>query len=199
MAAERIVIATGNPGKLREIEALMGALDIEFVSQAELGVTPAAETADSFKGNALQKARHAAALTGLAAIADDSGIVVDALDGRPGIFSARYAGPDASDRDNLEKLLEEMRGSSNRAAHFHCAAVFVTSAADDDPVVSEASWRGEITTAASGSGGFGYDPVFFLPGHGCTSADLPAAEKNRLSHRGQAFRRLADQLAARYR
>lgn len=194
-AGQRIVIATGNAGKLREIGALLASLDVSLVRQSELGVAPAAETAGSFTGNALQKARHAAAATGLPAIADDSGLVVNALDGRPGVHSARYAGEDASDGDNLDKLLSELQDVEDRSAFFHCAAVFVRGADDDDPVVVEASWHGEITTTRRGSGGFGYDPVFFLPEQGCTSAELPPERKNELSHRGQAFRGLATRLA----
>ena len=198
VTATRIVIATGNAGKLREIDALLGPLGLSFVAQGELGIAPGPETADSFVGNALQKARHAAAATGLPVIADDSGIVVPALDGRPGIYSARYAGVGASDQANLDKLLAEMEGVSQRAAYFHCAAIFIRDADDDDPVVAEASWHGEITEAERGTGGFGYDPVFWLPEHGCTSAELPAEEKNRLSHRGQAFRELARRLSDVY-
>lgn len=191
---QTIVIATGNAGKLREIEALLGPLGLSFVTQSELGIEPAEETEDSFVGNALQKARHAAEASGQPAIADDSGIVVPALDGRPGIYSARFAGIGASDRDNLDKLLCEMDGVDDRAAHFHCAAVYLRSADDDDPLVVEASWHGELTQAPSGEGGFGYDPVFYLPERGCTSAQLPAATKNEISHRGQAFRQLASAL-----
>lgn len=198
MTANQIVIATGNAGKLREIEALMGPLGLSFIAQGDLGVSPGPETADSFVGNALQKARHAAAATGLPVIADDSGIVVPALDGRPGIYSARYAGVDASDQANLDKLLAEMHGIDQRAAYFHCAAVYLRDANDSDPIVAEASWHGDITQACQGTGGFGYDPVFWLSEHGCTSAELPAEEKNRLSHRGQAFRQLAERLSDLY-
>lgn len=193
-AVTRVVVATGNAGKLREIDALLTHLGVELVRQSELGVSPGPETADSFAGNALQKARHAAQATGLAAIADDSGIVVEALDGAPGIYSARYAGPGASDEENLDKLLAELAGKTNRAAYFHCAAVYVRDAADTEPVIVEASWHGEITQARRGTGGFGYDPVFYLPAEGCTSAELTAKRKNELSHRGQAFRGLADAL-----
>jgi XTP/dITP diphosphohydrolase len=192
----RVVVATGNIGKLREIEALMTDTGMEFVAQSELGVSPADETGSTFVENALQKARHAAAVTGLPAIADDSGIVVDALGGRPGVHSARYAGACASDEDNVERLLEELDGIEDRAAHFHCAAVYVASADDPQPVIAEASWHGQITTERKGAGGFGYDPVFFVPECGCNSAELPADRKNALSHRGQAFRELAERLRA---
>ncbi len=193
-ADKRVVIATGNPGKLVELDSLLEGLGMEFVAQSELGVEGAEETGHTFVDNALLKARHAAAATGLPAIADDSGIVVDALDGRPGVYSARYAGVDASDADNVDKLLEELAGIDDRAAHFHCAAVFVRPDSDDT-VVAEASWHGVITTERRGSGGFGYDPVFFLPEYGCTSAELSRERKNELSHRGQAFRALRALLA----
>ena len=193
-ADKRVVIATGNPGKLVELDSLLEGLGMEFVAQSELGVEGAEETGHTFVDNALLKDRHAAAATGLPAIADDSGIVVDALDGRPGVYSARYAGVDASDADNVDKLLEELAGIDDRAAHFHCAAVFVRPDSDDT-VVAEASWHGVITTERRGSGGFGYDPVFFLPEYGCTSAELSRERKNELSHRGQAFRALRALLA----
>lgn len=192
----RVVIATGNPGKLAEIDALLGGLGLKLVAQSALGVAPAAETGSTFLDNALLKARHASARTGLPAIADDSGLLVEALDGRPGVLSARYAGPDASDEENVDKLLSELMGVDDRAARFHCAAVYVRSADDATPVVAEASWHGSITTERKGGGGFGYDPVFHVPDCGCTSAELPAGRKNELSHRGQAFRRLAELVAA---
>jgi len=186
----KVVIATGNPGKLVELDSLLEGLGMEFVAQSELGVDGAEETGTTFVENALIKARHAAACTGLPAIADDSGIVVDALDGRPGVYSARYAGVGASDADNLDKLLEELDGVADRAAHFQCAAVYVPPDESREPLVAEASWHGVITTERRGAGGFGYDPVFFLPEFGCTSAELPRERKNELSHRGQAFRAL---------
>ena len=189
-----IVIATGNPGKLREIEVLLDELSVRLVAQSELGVQPGPETGDTFVANAIQKAGHAADATGFPVIADDSGIVVDSLDGRPGIFSARYAGPEASDEQNVDKLLRELEGIDDRAAHFHCAAVYLRRSDDPRPVIAEASWHGVISRERSGDGGFGYDPVFYLPDRGCTSAELPAAEKNALSHRGMAFRALRDQL-----
>lgn len=189
--SRKVVIATGNRGKLEELAALLGDLGLRFVAQGDLGVEAAEETGSTFVENALLKARHASAETGFPAIADDSGIVVDALGGRPGIHSARYAGVGASDEDNLDKLLAELGSAKNRHAHFHCAAVYVRSADDRSPLVAEASWHGVITTEKRGTGGFGYDPVFFLPECGCTSAELPPARKNELSHRGMAFRRLA--------
>lgn len=189
-----IVIATGNPGKLREIDVLLEDLNVRLVAQSELGVEPGPETGDTFVANAIQKAEHAAAATGLPVIADDSGIVVDSLGGRPGIFSARYAGPGASDEQNVDKLLRELEGVDDRAAYFHCAAVYLRRSGDPGPVIAEASWHGVISRERSGDGGFGYDPVFYLPDRGCTSAELPAPEKNALSHRGMAFRALRDRL-----
>lgn len=192
----RVVIATGNPGKLVELDSLLEGLGMRFVAQSELGVEGAEETGTTFVENALLKARHAAAETGLPAIADDSGIVVEALDGRPGVYSARYAGVDASDEDNVDKLLEELDGVDNRHAYFHCAAVYVRPDEPDDAAIAESSWHGVITTERKGNGGFGYDPVFFLPEFSCTSAELTRERKNELSHRGQAFRQLRSLLAA---
>ena len=193
---ERIVIATGNPGKLRELDQMLGGLGIEVVAQSALGIEPGDETGDTFVANALQKARHAASLSGLPAIADDSGLVVDALGGAPGIYSARYAGPGATDEENVDKLLGELEPHAQRDAFFHCAAVFVRDADDPAPIVAEASWHGSISRQRSGGGGFGYDPVFFVPELGRNSAELSAAEKNARSHRGKAVAALVDQLAA---
>lgn len=188
---QRIVIATGNRGKLREIRALLAGEPVEIVAQSDLGVSPAPETGNTFVDNALEKARHAARRTGLPAIADDSGLVVPALDGEPGVRSARYAGEDASDGDNNDKLLRELDGIDDRRAWFECAAVFVRDADDSEPLIAEARWHGVIATAPRGEGGFGYDPIFFVPDYGCTSAELPPGKKNELSHRGQAIRALA--------
>lgn len=198
-ARPRIVIATGNRGKLREIASLLADLGLEVVAQADLGVEPPEETGTTFIENALQKARYAARQTGLPAIADDSGLVVAALDGRPGVWSARYAGPGADDVANNARLLRELAGVSDRRAYFHCAAVFVRNAEDPDPTVAEASWHGEIAEAEAGTGGFGYDPLFRVPDRGCTSAELTAAEKNELSHRGRAMRDLHDRMRGVFR
>ena len=192
-------MATGNAGKLREIGALLSNSGVAVVAQSALDVEPAEETGDTFEANALLKARNAARQTGLAAIADDSGLVVDALDGRPGVRSARYAGVHASDAENIAKLLREMRNVENRAAHFHCAAVFVRHADDKSPLVAEACWHGEISKAQKGNAGFGYDPVFFDPELGLTGAELSAEQKNAASHRGQAIRRLAGMMTAQMR
>jgi XTP/dITP diphosphohydrolase len=193
--AGKIVLASGNAGKLREIEKILNGLDVEVVPQSEYGVTEADETGKTFAANALIKARHALEATGLPALADDSGIVVDALDGRPGVYSARYAGIGASDADNNAKLLAELEGvpDARRTAAFHCVACFLAPGLAE-PVVAEGEWRGVILDAARGDGGFGYDPLFYVPEMGCTSAELSAADKNRLSHRGQALRKLAQKL-----
>ena len=192
---DKIVMASSNAGKLREIARILGDLDIEVVPQSEFGVSDADETGDTFVENALIKARHAAAATGFAAIADDSGLAVDALDGRPGVYSARYSGPDGDDETNIDKLLAEMDGvpDEERGAAFHCVACYVTPEASE-PVVAAAEWRGRILCERRGDGGFGYDPVFFDPEIGRGSAELSAEQKNARSHRGKALRELAHKL-----
>jgi XTP/dITP diphosphohydrolase len=193
----QIVLASGNAGKLREIESILADLPVTVVPQSAFGVSDAEETGSTFLDNALLKARRAATATGLPAIADDSGLVVDALGGRPGVYSARYAGPDAGDEANNRRLLEELAGvpDAERGAAFRCVACYVTPGGGE-PVVAEGEWRGRILDAPRGAGGFGYDPVFHVPEHGMSSAELTPAEKNRLSHRGKAFRELARQLRA---
>lgn len=200
MKPERIVLASGNRGKLAEIAALLEPLGVAVRPQSDFDIPEAIEDGDTFVANALIKARHAARLTGLPAIADDSGLAVDALGGAPGVRSARYAGENASDEDNLLKLLAALRDvpAAERGAAFHCAAVFVSHGEDDAPLIEEGIWSGSITTEPGGSGGFGYDPVFFVPDAGCRSAELSADEKNRRSHRGLAFRALRDELAERW-
>ncbi len=195
---ETLVVASGNAGKLRELGALLGPLGFCIKPQSDWAVPAAEENAQTFVENALLKARHAARLTGCAAIADDSGLVVPALGGVPGIRSARYAGLDASDADNNRKLLESMAALSGaeRQAFFYCAMVFLRTHDDPVPIIACAHWWGEITDAPRGRGGFGYDPLFRVPGEGCTSAELDAEAKNRLSHRGQAARQLRSMLAA---
>jgi XTP/dITP diphosphohydrolase len=194
----RVVLATGNPGKLLEMRAILAGRDLEVVAQAGLGIAPPVEDGDSFVANALIKARHASAASGLPAIADDSGLEVDALGGRPGLHSARYAGPLADDRANNERLLAELAGvpAGRRGARYRCAMVFVRTADDAAPVVAEAAWPGRIGLEARGAGGFGYDPYFIVEGDGRTAAELPAAEKNRVSHRGQALAALAARMRA---
>ncbi|MEO1201314.1 MAG: RdgB/HAM1 family non-canonical purine NTP pyrophosphatase [Pseudomonadota bacterium] len=194
---EKIVMATGNPGKVREIARLLAPLSAEVVAQSEFGVEEAVEDGTTFEANSLIKARHAAAATGLPAIADDSGLAVDALDGSPGVYSARYAGPDADDEQNIDKLLEAMRGQANRAAAFHCVASFVDPNLDE-PIVAHGIWRGEILDERRGAGGFGYDPVFLVRELGVASAELDPDRKNELSHRGQALRALVALLEAAY-
>ncbi|HEY7753803.1 MAG TPA: RdgB/HAM1 family non-canonical purine NTP pyrophosphatase [Steroidobacteraceae bacterium] len=194
----RVVLATGNPGKLREMRAILAGHDLEIVAQSELGIEPPVEDGDSFAANALIKARHAAAAAGLPAIADDSGLEVDALGGRPGLRSARYAGPRSDDRANNERLLAELAGvpSEGRGARYRCAMAFVRHAEDPTPIVAEAQWPGRIGFEARGAGGFGYDPYFVAAGDTRTVAEMPAEEKNRISHRGQALAALAARMRA---
>jgi XTP/dITP diphosphohydrolase len=196
---ERLVIATANPGKLREFRSLLTGLPFEPVSQASLGVVPVPETGSSFSSNALIKARHAAAETGSAAIADDSGLEVDALGGAPGIYSARYAGEGADDAANNAKLLAALAGvpTPQRRARYRCALVFVAGPADPSPLTTEGVWEGFILEVPRGAGGFGYDPYFWLPELAASAAELEPEEKNRLSHRGTALRSLRGQLASR--
>lgn len=193
----RVVCASGNRGKVRELEALLGGR-LTLVPQSDLAVAPVAETGATFLDNALLKARHAAAATGLPALADDSGLEVDALGGAPGVRSARYAGAAATDADNVRKLLAELSGvtGSRRTARFRCVLVLLRSAGDREPLVAETRWEGAITQAPRGAGGFGYDPVFEDPSLGLTAAELDAGEKNNRSHRGQAARRLKEMLDA---
>ena len=191
----RIVMATGNPGKIQEIARLLEGLGVEIVPQAELGVGDAEETGSTFAENSLIKARHAAEATGLPAIADDSGLSVDALGGAPGVFSARYAG-DAGDDANNDKLLDALEGVTDRDAAFCCVATYF--APGEEPLVASGEWRGEILHARRGDGGFGYDPLFFVPECGCSSAELPPEEKNRRSHRGQALRKLVRLIEQKY-
>jgi len=186
---QKVVLATGNPGKVRELADLLSAFGLDIVAQTELGVESAEETGLTFIENALLKARHAAQITGLPAIADDSGLAVDALGGAPGIYSARYAGDEASDRQNLEKLLQALENvpDGQRQAQFHCVLVYLRHADDPTPLVFHGSWQGEITRAATGAGGFGYDPIFYVPALGKTAAELSKAEKGEVSHRGKAL------------
>ncbi|NQZ49175.1 MAG: XTP/dITP diphosphatase [Moritella sp.] len=188
----KVVLATGNPGKVREMSALLAEFGLEVLPQSNFNIVEADETGTTFIENAIIKAKHAAALTGLPAIADDSGLAVDALQGVPGIYSARYAGVDASDRDNLLKLLDALKGvpTAQRTARFHCVLVYMTHAEDPTPLVCHGSWDGVITEQPSGEDGFGYDPIFFVESEGCTSAELTKQRKSELSHRGQALTKL---------
>lgn len=187
-----MILASGNAGKIREIEGIFSPLGVAITPQGALGIESPEETGETFVENALLKARHAAAVSGLPAIADDSGICVDALNGRPGVRSARYAGDNATDVENVDRLLEEMADvpEGNRDAGFHCAAVMVFPDKLIEPLVVEAVWSGEVTQGRVGVGGFGYDPVFLDKNAGKTGAQLSREEKNEVSHRGKAFREL---------
>ena len=197
--AQRVVLASNNAGKLREFGALLGALDIELVPQAELGVPEAEEPEPTFVENAILKARNAARHTGLPALADDSGLEVDALDGAPGVRSARYAGEDAGDADNVAHLLRELGATPRnlRSARFVCVLVWLRHAEDPVPLIASGSWNGRILEAPQGENGFGYDPVFYVPAHGCSAAELDPAQKNRESHRAQALAALYEALRSR--
>ena len=195
-AMNQIVIASNNPGKLREFSALLAPFDFTAVPQSALGVGEAAEPHVTFVENALAKARHAAAATGLPAMADDSGICARALGDAPGVYSARYAGEPKSDQRNNEKLIAELARYTDRRAFYYCALVLVMHPDDPQPMIAEGEWHGEIVDTPRGSGGFGYDPYFFLPEYGCTAAELDATTKNRVSHRGLAMQRLAEKLRA---
>lgn len=194
---QKIVLASGNPGKIREIQAILA--DHPIVPQSAFNVADAEETGATFVENAILKARNAALHCQLPAIADDSGLVVDALNGEPGVISARYAGVGAGDRDNLDKLLRELAGVPDelRTARFICVMVFMEHAYDPCPVIAQGVWEGRILDHAAGENGFGYDPVFWVPEQLCTSAQLPAAVKNSLSHRGQALKSLTALIKAR--
>lgn len=193
---QKVVLATGNPGKVRELADLLADFGLDVVAQTTLGVESAEETGLTFIENAILKARHASAMTGLPAIADDSGLAVDALGGAPGIYSARYAGEEASDQQNLEKLLSALEtvADDQRGAQFHCVLVYLRHAEDPTPLVFHGSWAGEITRVAAGAGGFGYDPIFYLSELGKTAAELSKEEKRAVSHRGKALTLLLDAL-----
>ena len=191
----KIVLATGNAGKVREIREILASLGIEVVPQSDFGIDEADETGTSFVENALIKARHAATSTGLPSIADDSGLVVEALDGRPGVHSARYSGPGATDDSNIDMLLKELANvvSEDRGAAFHCCACYV-SPDDSSSLIAEGRWEGMILKERRGSGGFGYDPVFYDPECGRTAAELGPELKNARSHRGKALAALAEMI-----
>ena len=197
-AMDRIVLASGNKGKLAELRELFGDLGISLIAQGELGVQDADETGLTFVENALLKARHAAAVTGLPALADDSGLIVDALDGAPGLYSARYAGSPTDDATNNAKLLHDLRDvpSERRSARFHAVLVLLRHPADPQPLIAEGSWEGRIIDAPRGSNGFGYNPVFLDPRHGLSAAEMAPDLKNRISHRAQALSKLRALLQA---
>ncbi len=188
----KLVLATGNQGKVKEMASLLADFGFDVVAQSDYNVSSVAETGTTFIENAIIKARHAAKETGLPAIADDSGLEVDYLKGAPGIYSARFAGEDASDQQNLEKLLKEMEGvpAEQRTARFHCVLVMMRHENDPTPLVCHGSWEGSILSEAHGENGFGYDPVFWVPEDHCASAELEPARKKQLSHRGKALQKL---------
>ena len=192
----QVVLASANAGKQREFAALLAGHGIELSLQSAYGIASIAETGSTFEANALLKARHAAQASGLPALADDSGLEVDALAGRPGVYSARYAGESASEQDNNAKLLGELLGvpAAARTARYRCVLALVRGPADAAPLIASGCWAGAIATAPAGAGGFGYDPLFIPQGMACSAAQLPAELKNRLSHRGQALAQLLAQL-----
>ncbi len=192
--SEKIVLASSNPGKIKEIQAILNQQTI--VTQKDFNIPEAEETGSTFIENAIIKARHAALHSKLPAIADDSGLIVDALKGAPGVISARYAGEQASDQQNLDKLLLEMQAvpTALRTARFVCVIVLMRHALDPSPLIAQGSWEGSILTHAQGHNGFGYDPIFWVSTENCSSAELSPSQKNQLSHRGQALRQLAQLL-----
>lgn len=196
---KKLVLASSNPGKLREFRQMLGPVGIEVVPQSELGVADADEPHETFVENALAKARHASRCSALPAFADDSGICVSALNGAPGVFSARYAtgaaaGREEQDRRNNEKLLDELRDKHDRSAHYYCVIVLVRHAEDPEPLIAEGRWFGQVAANPRGANGFGYDPYFLLPELGRTAAELSPEDKNAISHRGQALRALVQLL-----
>ena len=191
---QRLILASNNVGKLKEFAQLLAPIGFDLHPQGEFNVPEAEEPFGTFVENALQKARHAARLTGLPALADDSGVCVNALGGAPGVVSARYAGEPKSDARNSEKLIADLAAHADKSAYYYCVLVYVRHADDPQPVIADGMWRGEIVDAPRGAGGFGYDPYFLLPELGKTAAELASAEKNGVSHRGQALRALVEKL-----
>lgn len=198
---QKIILASGNAGKLREFQQLLAGCGFDVVPQSAFAIANADETGLTFVENAILKARHACAHTGLPAIADDSGLEVDTLQGRPGIYSARYAGDEAADADNNAKLLQELGEleEAQRTARYHCVLAFMRHAEDPTPLLCHGTWEGSILAAPRGEGGFGYDPLFYVPTHQCAAAELDKAEKNRISHRGKAMAELLARLQSAYR
>ncbi|MHB8353651.1 MAG: RdgB/HAM1 family non-canonical purine NTP pyrophosphatase [Burkholderiales bacterium] len=191
---KRLVLASRNAGKLRELQALLQPFDLMVIPQDDLNIEEAPEPHVTFVENALAKARNAALHSGLPALADDSGLCVDALGGAPGVISAHYAGEPKSDLRNNEKLVCDLENVKDRRAHYYCVLVMVRSALDPEPLIAEGRWEGEVVLSPRGQEGFGYDPYFYLPQQGCTAAELTVADKNRVSHRAQALARLLDGL-----
>ena len=192
---KKIVLASGNAGKVREINKLFAGSGIEVIPQTELNVPEVPETGTTFVENAIIKARHAAECTGLPAISDDSGIEVDALDARPGVYSARYAGENANDKDNNNLMLKELEGvaEAERTARYQCLIVFMRSHTDPVPIITQGSWEGRILEAPQGDGGFGYDPIFYVPTHNCSGGELPLDVKNTMSHRAIALNAMLEE------
>jgi len=197
--AQQFILATGNQGKVKELATTLAPYDTELLPQSDFNVSSVAETGLTFVENAIIKARHAAKESGLPALADDSGLAVDALGGAPGIYSSRFAGEDANDQDNIDKLLASLDSvdTENRGAQFHCCLVFVRHWQDPTPLICDGVWRGQILEQPSGNGGFGYDPVFWLPEQNKTAAQLSKVEKQAISHRGQAVQQMIDLMLAR--
>lgn len=195
---QKIVLASNNKGKVREFGDMLSSLNMEVIPQATFNIEDAEETGLTFVENAIIKARHASAIAGLPAIADDSGLEVDALNGAPGIYSARYSGEGATDEKNLFKLLEALKDvpEEKRTARFQCVLVYMRHAEDPTPLICQGTWEGIISTKANGENGFGYDPIFYVPTHNCSSAQLSADVKNTLSHRAQALNKLLNTLKA---
>jgi len=191
---DKLVLASNNAGKLKEFSALLAPLGVTVIPQGQLNVPECPEPHYTFLENALEKARHASHVTGLPALADDSGICVEALGGKPGVLSARYAGEPKSDERNNAKLIEKLQGKDNRRAWYYCVLVLVRHADDPQPLVADGMWYGEVQDTAAGEGGFGYDPYFYLPEFACTVAQLAAEDKNRVSHRGKAMQALQAKL-----
>ncbi len=194
---QKLVLASNNAGKVREFQELLAPFHFQVIPQGELGIPAAEEPYQTFVENALAKARHASAASGLPALADDSGICAHALNGEPGVYSARYAGIDGDNAANNQKLITALQGKADRGAHYVCALVMVNSANDPEPVIVQTRWYGQVIDEARGNHGFGYDPHFFLPELGNTAAELEPSEKNLISHRGQALRELIAQLQSR--
>jgi XTP/dITP diphosphohydrolase len=192
--SRKLILASNNAGKLKEFGALLAPLDFELHAQGEFAVPEAEEPHPTFVENAIAKARHASRLTGLPALADDSGVCVNALGGAPGVHSARYAGEPKSDQRNNDKLIADLSAHADKSAYYYCVLVFVRHADDPQPVIADGRWDGEMIAQPRGQGGFGYDPYFWIPSLGKTAAELSAEEKNCLSHRGQALRALIEKL-----
>lgn len=192
--SQKIVLASGNKGKLKELREMLFSLGLDIYSQSDFGVNNAPEPYSTFLENALSKARHVSRETGLPALADDSGICVESLGGAPGVFSARYAGEHASDLQNNEKLVSDLASFQNKSANYYCVLVYVRHPDDPQPIIADGTWHGEIVSEPKGENGFGYDPHFWLPDLGKTAAELSPEEKNRISHRGKALRALLEKL-----